>query len=305
MDDICDSVRTEEEARELTKCIDNVLETGGFKVKGWLSNKAKESNTDQEETKEATILNNTSEEKVLRVAWNTHADVFTFKVQSELLHCQEPKLLSKRKILSQVARIYNPIGFASAFLIRAKIGLQELWKKGIDWDEKLPPEIQEKWTSLFQEMLTLNDISFERCLTPPDAIGLPVLCVFSDASEDAFGTCECARWQLSNGEYDVRFIAAKSGVAPLKRLTIPRLELQGAVLASRLCKTIVEESRFKFDKVVLFLDSKIVLAWIRSEARKFKPFVQLELVRYRAVQTPLNGNTFLESLTWLTMCLVV
>ena len=146
------------EARELTKCIDNVLETGGFKVKGWLSNKAKESNTDQEETKEATILNSTSEERVLGVAWNTHVDVFTFKVQSELLHCQEPKLLSKRKILSQVARIYDPIGFASAFLIRAKISLQELWKKGIDWDEKLPPEIHEKWTSLFQEMLTLNDI---------------------------------------------------------------------------------------------------------------------------------------------------
>ena len=130
MDGICDSVRTEEEARELTKCTDNVLETGDFKGKGWLSKKAKESNTDQEERKEATILNNTSEEKVLGVAWNTHADVFTFKVQSELLHCQEPKLLSKRKILSQVARIYDPIGFASAFLIRAKTGLQELWKKG-------------------------------------------------------------------------------------------------------------------------------------------------------------------------------
>ena len=102
MDDICDSVRTEEEARELTKCIDNVLETGGFKVKGWLSNKAKESNTDQGETKEAAILNSASEEKVLGVAWNTYADIFTFKVQSELLHCQEPKLLSKRKIQARL-----------------------------------------------------------------------------------------------------------------------------------------------------------------------------------------------------------
>ena len=186
------------------------------------------------------------------------------------------------------------MGFASAFLIRAKIGLQELWKKGIDWDDKLPPEIQEKWTSLFQEMLTLNDISFEseRCLTPPDAIGLPVLCVFSDASEDAFGTCPYARWQLSNGEYDVRFIAAKSRVAPLIRLTIPRLELQGAVLTSRLCKTIVEESRFKFDEVVLFLDSKIVLAWIRSEARKFKPFVSVRVGEIQSNTDPAQWKYF-------------
>jgi len=273
MDDICDSVRTEEEARELTKRIDSVLDTGGFKVKGWLSNKAKNSDAEQENTKETEIPQNTSDEKVLGVAWNSHTDTLTFKVKPALLHTHEPRQLSKRKILSHVARIYDPIGFASAFLIRAKIGLQELWKRGIDWDDDLPPGIQEKWTCLFQEMLKLNGISFERSLTPPNAVGLPILCIFSDASEDAFGTCSYVRWQLSNGEYDVRFIAAKSRVAPLKRLTIPRLELQGAVLASRLCKTIVEESRFQFEKVILFLDSQIVLAWIRSEARRFKPFV--------------------------------
>lgn len=194
----------------------------------------------------------------------------------------EPAMLSKRTILSQVARIYDPIGFASAFLIRAKIGLQELWEKGVGWDEKLPSETQEKWTNLFKEMMSLNGINLERCLTAPYAVGRPVLCVFSDASEDAFGSCAYARWQLSSGEYDVRFIAAKSRVAPLKRLTIPRLELQGAVLASRQCKTIVDESRFQFEKIILFLDNKIVLALIRSEARRFKPFVS---VRVGEIQT--------------------
>ena len=64
MDDICNSVRTEEKARELTKCIDSVLETGGFKVKGWLSNKAKKSSTDQEERKESAILYGVSEEGI-------------------------------------------------------------------------------------------------------------------------------------------------------------------------------------------------------------------------------------------------
>ena len=185
MDDICNSVRTEEKARDLTKGIDSVLETGGFKVKGWLSNKATTSSTDQGERKEAAILHGVSEEKVLRVAWNNHTDVFTFKVKPELRLFQEPTLLSKRNILSQV-------GFASAFLIRTTIGLQELWEKGIDWDENLPPEIEEKWASLFQEMLSLNGITFERCLTPPGAVGLPVLCIFSDASNEAFGSCAYA-----------------------------------------------------------------------------------------------------------------
>ena len=277
MDDICDSVRTEEEERELTKSIDAVLETGGFKVKGWLSNKAKKTNTDLAETKAAAIPQGDGEEKVLGVVWNSQEDVLTYKVKPWSHYSQTLMQLSKRQILSNIARIYDPIGFAAAFLIKAKIGLQELWKRGIDWDDELPMEIQDKWKNLFQEMLSLNGISFIRCLTPPNAVGLPVLCVFSDASEDAFGACAYARWQLSNGKYDVRFIAAKSRVAPLKRLTIPRLELQGAVLASRLCKTIVEQCRFNFEKTVLFLDSKIVLAWICSEARSFKPFVSVRV----------------------------
>ena len=277
MDDICDSVHTEEEAQKLTKEIDNVLETGGFKVKGWLTNVPSKSDTDPEEANEATILQRKSEEKVLGVVWNSATDTLMLKVRADFLNCQEPIHLSKRKILSQVARIYDPIGIAAAFLIRAKIGLQELWKRGISWDEVLPMEVTEKWLSLFKEMVKLNETSFNRCLTPPDAVGQPTLCIFSDASEDAFGTCAYVRWQLSSGEFEVRFMAAKSRVAPLKRLTIPRLELQGAVLASRLYKTIIEESRLQFVKTVFFLDSRIALAWICSEERRFKPFVSIRI----------------------------
>ena len=126
-------------------------------------------------------------------------------------------------------------------------------------------------------MVQLNGVRFARCLTPPKTIGQPVLCVFSDTSEDAFGACANARWQLSTGGFSAQFIAAKSRVAPLKKLTIPRLELQGAVLASRLGKTILKESRLNFEKSVFLLDSQIVLAWIRSETRRFKPFVSVRV----------------------------
>ena len=84
-----------------------------------------------------------NEEKVFGVVWNSHKDMFTLKVKPELLLSQEPAMLSKRTILSQVARIYDPIGFASSFLIKAKIGLKELWEKGVGWDEKLPSETHE------------------------------------------------------------------------------------------------------------------------------------------------------------------
>ncbi|XP_068717038.1 uncharacterized protein [Montipora capricornis] len=259
MDDICDSVPTNEEARDLTRDIDSVLETGGFRVKGWVSNKVETLDPPKGEQKAATFLHGGSVEKVLGVVWDSCTDTFSFAVKSDLLDCQEPIQLSKRKVLSQIARIYDPIGFASAFIISVKIALQALWKRGISWDEELSSELSQRWKKPFQEMVQLNGVQFDRCLTPPNAIGQPVLCVFSDASEDAFGACAYARWQLSSGGFNAKFIAAKSRVAPLKKLTIPRLELQGAELASRLGKNLLKESRLKFEKSVFFLDSKIVL----------------------------------------------
>lgn len=281
MDDICDSVTTKEEALLLTKDIDSVLETCGFKVKGWVSNDNLTPEIPKEEPKVTMFLQRESMEKVLGVVWDSRTDTLTVKVASDLLDSQEPLQLSKRN---------DPIGFATAFLISAKIGLQALWKRGISWDEELPPELAERWKRLFQEMIKLNEVRLDRCLTPPNAIGQPVLCVFSDASEDTFGACAYARWQLSTRGFGVKFITAKSRVAPLRKLSIPRLELQGAVLASQLGKTILKECPLKIERSVFFLDSKIVLAWICSETRRFKPFVSVRdgetrKFRSRSVET--------------------
>lgn len=112
------------------------------------------------------------------------------------------------------------------------------------------------------------------------------MCIFSDASDFPFGTCAYVRWQVSNDGYDVRFLTAKSRVAPLKRLTIPRLELQGAVLAARLSCTILEELTLKTDKVMFMIDSTIVLGWIESNARGVKPFVSEKVSEIQTVTDP-------------------
>ena len=273
MDDILDSVHTVKEAQELTTGIDKVLEKGGFKVKEWQSNKDLSTNGDQQ-SGEVNVLTGPVEDKVLGVVWNATEDSFKFKVKNEAIEGLNSTKLTKRSILSQVARIFDPIGFASAFLIRAKIGLQDLWRQGFEWDEDLPSAVEQKWIALFREMKELNKVSFPRSLSPhQSAEHRPTLCIFADASQEAFGACAYIRWMTTNGKHDVRFVAAKSRVAPLKELTIPRLELQAAVLASRLQVTIKEECRFQFEGTFLFTDSAIVLAWIRSTARRFKPFV--------------------------------
>ena len=294
MDDICDSVPNVECAQQLTKDLDEILDKGGFKVKEWLSNEILEENLPSEERSSVKFLEGESEEKVLGVVWNNSKDAVTFKCKANELSVpsqeNSSKLkLTKRKILSKVARVFDPIGFAAAFLIRAKIGLQRLWQQGLDWDEELSSEVSKWWTEFFAEIEDFNNVSFPRSLTPPNTIRLPTLCIFADASRDAFGACSYLRWEKSSGNYESRFISAKSRVAPLKELTIPRLELQAAVLASRLYKTIIEECRLQLERVIFFTDSMIVLTWIRSQSREFKPFVSS---RVAEIQTNCDPSTW-------------
>ena len=284
MDDICDSVHSEEQARTITSEIDEILHNGGFNVKGWLSNRSLKENVDnatEGSESELKVLQGPVHEKVLGTVWNHESDVFEFKVNPP-----ELTTFTKRSVLSQVARIYDPLGIAAAFLIRAKVEMQKLWLEGLKWDDELPPKFQVVWIQFFREMNDLNNITFERSLTPDSVIGLPVLCIFSDASIEAFGACAYIRWETDTNTFVTRFITAKSRVAPLKSLTIPRLELQAAVLAVRLCRSVLEESRLQFLKIIFFSDSHIVLSWIRNQPREFKPFVSARVAEIQSKSKP-------------------
>ena len=122
-------------------------------------------------------------------------------------------------------------------------------------------------------MKELSRIEFPGSLARADAEESPMLCVISDASQYAFEACAYSRQRISADQYQVSLIAAKSRVAPLKQLSIPRLELQAAVSASRLAKSIQEKLRMEFEAVKFFTDSTITLAWMQNPSRIFKPFV--------------------------------
>ena len=134
------------------------------------------------------MFQGSAEENVLGITWNNQSDTLSFKVNFELINPiteaeqRQPKIkLTKRLLLSQIARIYNPVGFATVFLIRAKTGMQVLWQTGVDWDEEPPPAIHHKWIKLFKKMKELTKIMFQRSLCCANAAEPPMLCVFLDA----------------------------------------------------------------------------------------------------------------------------
>jgi hypothetical protein len=283
MDDIADSRPSVEEVIKLTKEIDTILESGHFKTKGWSSNEKLPGETSQESTV-----------KVLGLKWDRRSDRLSLVIKPDTKSregLEETEVLTKRRILSIIAGIYDYFGMACPVTVLGKMGLQDLWKTNLDWDEPIMDQRMRKiWVNWIRDIRQLETYSIPRCLRPFNAVGSPSLIVFTDASEKAFGAVAYARWELGEGGYSTRFIMAKSRVAPIREtLSVPRLELQGLVIGSRLANTILKEGRYEWGKIIVFTDSRPALAWVINDTREYKQFVS---VRVSEIRTKLNKACF-------------
>lgn len=169
--------------------------------------------------------------------------------------------------------VYDPFGFLGVFMLPAKVLLQELWRSKVGWDDTVPDAIDDKWQKWRLEIPATSNLRIQRCYSPYLTTSKRVeLHVFADASEVAFSAV--AYWRIERAQgHDVAFVTGKTRCAPLKQLSIPRLELQAAVLATRLAITIRDCHDVKIAQMFMWSDSRTVLQWIRSEHRKYKPFV--------------------------------
>jgi len=161
VDDVIDSVSDHDVASLRTKQIDEVLARGGFKIKGWRMS-GQEGKGDKDVSTVGNLMVTKTDDKVLGVVWNSSDDLLEFRTklnfsnkhrkvrvepdiqEGELLQ-RIPNVLTKRLLLSQVNGIYDPMGLASPFVVRAKILLRKLGSLKLDWDEAIPEEERNKW----------------------------------------------------------------------------------------------------------------------------------------------------------------
>ena len=115
-----------------------------------------------------------------------------------------------------------------------------------------------KWKQFFINLYELEKLTFMRTLKPSNALGKPSLIIFSDGSMQAYGACAYVRWQIDESKFVANLIVAKNKIAPVRRLSIPRLEHCGALMAARLRETIVKQFNWEFDSVFHIVDSSIV-----------------------------------------------
>ncbi|KRY17347.1 hypothetical protein T12_7757, partial [Trichinella patagoniensis] len=271
MDDLATSCDSVADAQSLADQLGSLLASGGFRLHKWASN---EPDALRELPAEKTAMGEGGRPwKTLGIYWQRDDDHLTFAApEGTRLTAGD----TKRRMLSTASGIFDPIGCLAPFLVRAKILFQSLWETGVDWDEPLPEEVNRLWIDWKRELDDLPLVRFPRALVsvPLNQAKRIELHAFCDASERAYGAVVYLRVETAFGSTRVNLVAAKTRVSPVKRLSLPRLELMGALTAARLIRFAQEASQLGVRSLFCWSDSEVTLAWVRSASSRWKPFVR-------------------------------
>ncbi|XP_073963660.1 uncharacterized protein [Choristoneura fumiferana] len=287
MDDLVDSYATEEEAVDVATAVNEVHLRAGFELRGWNTNSPKlERRIEPELRATAPATLGLSEgPKILGLIWDPRSDTLGFntamnRVPKEVR--EGTRTPTKREALSAVMSVYDPLGLLSPYTITAKVTLQQSWRKQAPWDEPLDLEDGGIFIEWARGLAAVAALQLERCY----AVGRHELHAFTDASESAYATAIYLRTTDASGTVTVALVAGKAKVAPLRQQSIPRMELQAALIGARLAATIIAEQRLTIERVVFWTDSRTVLAWIRNDAKRYTPFVAHRLGEIAEITRP-------------------
>ncbi|XP_054272911.1 uncharacterized protein LOC128993174 [Macrosteles quadrilineatus] len=272
VDDIVTGTSSLNEALKLQQETIQLLEKGHFSLSKWASNQEellKVANSGQQADSVNFSSNEDSSVNILGLHWDPTNDVFIFKLQDF------SPASTKRSILSTVAKIYDPLGFLAPVTFLAKGIMQELWKLGLNWDEEIPFHLKSVWEEFIKQLRNLSDLTIPRLVVPNKPLSYQLV-GFSDASAQGY----CATLYLrvvSEDQISTHLLVAKTKLAPIKTVSIPRLELCGAHLLARLHSSVSKmfslNTAIKFEDPVFFTDASIVLSWLHMPLYKLKVFI--------------------------------
>ena len=273
VDDCLKSVRTREDARTLVSELTELLSRRGFHLTKWMSNDREvlASIPHNERTKSVIDLDldELRVERTLGVQWNVETDEFGFKVVAK----EKPS--TRRGILSVASSVYDPLGFVAPFTLSVKLILQELCKKKISWNEEIDGEELKRWGEWLADLPRLSEITVKRCYKPApfSVVSQVQLHHFSDASQYAYDAASYLRLVDADGNVHCSLLIGKSRLAPLKAITIPRLELSAAVASVKLDNMFRRELDLPVENSVFWSDSTSVIQLIRNQTKRFHTFV--------------------------------
>lgn len=171
--------------------------------------------------------------KSLGIHWHPATDKFVFQYSPEKISTT----ITKRTVLSDISKLFDPLGWLCPIIIRAKMFIQKLWLQDLEWDDELSPSQLKEWTEIHNTITFVKDISIPRAISYNENFHIEL----HDASINAFAAVVYSRVTQPDGTHKINLLTAMSRVAPIKQLTIAKLELAGAHLLSKLLSITLSE----------------------------------------------------------------
>ena len=278
MDDWLTGADEEDEAAKMVDEGSEIMAQGGWQLAKWESNK----NIFDEKENFFDPCKNNANSKVLGLKWNKDLDCFEFEIIKI-----DNVLMTKRIVLSIIARTFDPMGYLAPFVMKLKIIFQEIWRQGFQWDESLPHDVAHEVLSWIEDLAHVEAIKVPRSYTGTAWRELRDLRLeaFGDASEKANGACVYLVATLPDSSIRSMLVMSKSRVCPLKKITLPCLELLGALLAAKLLLQV----KIALHAIVIcryWTDSTCVLNWIKGDPHRWKTFVSNRVAQIQEISNP-------------------
>ncbi|XP_064625911.1 uncharacterized protein LOC135486745 [Lineus longissimus] len=261
-----------------------MLGQGGLRLTKFISNSLEVLSAIPEENRaigcKDLIIGSPPLERALGVSWNVASDTLSVKVG------EMDKPNTRRGCLAAVNSLYDPLGLVGPVTLPAKRILQMTTKLSLSWDEPLPEVILHSWLRWKESLKKLGQLSIPRCyFSEPESAHIE-LHHFADASEVGYGTVTYLRQVSASGNINCSMVMAKGRTAPSVFVTVPRLELQAAVVAARVDCLIRKEMKLEVSRAVFWTDSRITLQYMYNECRRFKTYVANRVTEIRDTTSP-------------------
>ncbi|XP_055681854.1 uncharacterized protein LOC129789232 [Lutzomyia longipalpis] len=263
VDDCLLSVKSVEEALQVQKELISLLSKAQMQLSKWQSNSQEVLKAVAPVSNSPTEISNPEKSvKALGMMWNPASDTFFFNVDPTV----DTLKPTKRNILSIIARIYDPLGLLAPITVKGKMLLQNLWKDQSDWDSEMKGDNLRDWMKFLEAIHTIPQIKIPRWTSSFAEPLEEQLHMFSDASNLAYGAAIYRVTIDASGKIVSHLLTAKSKVTPVKKKTIPKLELTAATLGAQLVEKVSKS--LGITKVYCWVDAKVVLAQIASASNK-------------------------------------
>ena len=251
-----------------------IVHEGGFELHKWHSNVPEaevpipKSSVSVPVEEDATTYAKTEfgtklfETKILGIPWNKKSDELTISL-SRCADTGNEGVLTKRKMLSVINGVFDPLGLASSVIITAKILYSQVCKEKLSWDEEIKSEVAALWKKWIKKLIKCPSLSVPRSVIRGE-VAYITLHGFADASKLAVAACVYVVAYYNNQEPTQHLLTAKARVAPEK--SIPRLELVAAHTLSKLIicvKKALED--YQIEEIHGWVDSTTVLHWLNGK----------------------------------------